>query len=125
MNNQRKALAVVDALATLLRKEITAIESGDFSLLVHYSGEKARLSTQLETLLLNDPQAVDKEHLSDLRNLIVRDQKYLRLAQDATAEIIQEVSNIRESRSMAGQYGRSGTQRGNRATFSNPVDKIV
>jgi len=55
MNNQRKALAAVDALGNLLRKEIAAVEGGEFSQLVEYAGEKARLSAVLEKQLQENP----------------------------------------------------------------------
>lgn len=125
MSDRRKALATVDALGAVLRKEIAAIESGDFSLMVQYSGEKARLGSLLETLLQADPEAVDQNDLRDLKALITRDAQSLQQARHATAEIIQEVSDIRERRSIAGLYGRSGEKRGNRATFATPVDKMV
>ncbi|SFT08868.1 hypothetical protein SAMN04488040_3100 [Sulfitobacter marinus] len=123
MNNQRQALAAVDALGNLLRKEIAAIEGGQFSQLVEYSGEKARLSAVLEKQLQENPEAVSKEQLSGLKELILRDQQHLQQAQRATAEVIQEVTDTRERHSLAGLYGREGAKRVNRATPSPSVDK--
>jgi hypothetical protein len=123
MNNQRKALAAVDALGNLLRKEIAAVEGGEFSQLVEYAGEKARLSAVLEKQLQENPQAVSKAQLSGLKELILRDQQHLQQAQRATAEIIQEVTDTRERHSIAGLYGRGGAKRVNRATPSQSVDK--
>lgn len=123
MTGRRQALAAVDALGTLLRKEIAAVESGDFGELVKFSGEKARLSALLEKELQDDPQAVSRDQLRDLKQLIMRDEAHLQLARSATAEMICEISGIRERHSIAGLYGRSGAKRDRAATLSAAVDK--
>jgi|TARA_R110002049_G_scaffold29972_2_gene101952 hypothetical protein len=123
MSDRHKALAAVDALALLLRKEIAAVEAGEFSDLVQFSTEKVRLSEMLEKYLQDDPQAVSKAQLLDLKDLILRDKHYLQVAQQATADVIQEVYNIRERHSIAGLYGPRGSKRDNHATVSATVDK--
>ena len=123
MSDRRHALAAVDALGALLRREIAAVESGDFDRLVQFSGEKARLSALLEKELKDDPAAVSKEQLRDLKQLILRDAQHLELARSATAEIVQEITEIRTRHSIAGLYGRRGAKRDNTATLNAMVDK--
>ena len=95
MSDPRKALAAVDALGNLLRREIAAVEGGAFNQLVEFASEKARLT----------------------------DHHHLQLARQATSEMISQVSQIREKHSIAGIYGRSGAKRDNRATLITTVDK--
>lgn len=123
MSDPRKAVAAVDALGNLLRREIAAVEGGAFNQLVEFASEKARLTAVLEEQLSHDPEAVSKDKLRDLKVLIARDHHHLQLARQATAEMIKEVSGIREKHSIAGIYGRSGAKRDNRATLMATVDK--
>ncbi len=123
MSDPRKALATVDALGNLLRREIAAVEGGSFDQLVGFASEKARITAELEHQLSENPEAVSKDKLRDLKDLIARDHHHLQLARQATAEMIKEVSQIREKHSIAGIYGRSGAKRDNRATVMTTVDK--
>ncbi|NUH64956.1 hypothetical protein HTT03_06545 [Sulfitobacter sp. S0837] len=123
MSDPRKALATVDALGNLLRREIAAVEGGSFDQLVGFASEKARIAAELEHQLSENPEAVSKDKLRDLKDLIARDHHHLQLARQATAEMIKEVSQIREKHSIAGIYGRSGAKRDNRATVMTTVDK--
>ena len=125
MSDQRRALAAVDALATLLRKEISAVESGDFATLVQFAGEKARLTLALEKYLHEDPTAVSKTRLAELRDLILKDKRNLEFAQTATADMIQEIKSLRERHSVAGLYGSTGTRRDIHATYGGAIDKKV
>jgi hypothetical protein len=123
MTDRRKVLVAIDALGSILRQEIVAIESGNFAQVVTFSSEKARLSALLEKQLQDDPQSVSKEVLQGLKDLIVRDSQHLQQAQLVTAEIIQEVSNTRKRHSAAGLYGPSGAKRDNSAIGSILFDK--
>ncbi len=123
MSDPRKALAAVDALGNLLRREIAAVEGGSFDQLVTFASEKARITAELEYQLSEHPEAVSKDKLRDLKDLIAQDHHHLQLARQATAEMIKEVSQIREKHSIAGIYGRSGAKRDNRATLMTTVDK--
>lgn len=123
MSDPRKALAAVDALGNLLRREIAAVKGGAFNQLVEFASEKARLTAVLEEQLNHDPEAVSKDKLLDLKDLIARDHHHLQLARQATAEMIKEVSGIREKHSIAGIYGRSGAKRDNPATLVTTMNK--
>ncbi|MGR3442447.1 hypothetical protein DU478_14740 [Thalassococcus profundi] len=125
MSDQRRALAVVDALAAVLRKEISAVESGQFEALVAFAGEKARLTSALEKYLQDDPAAVSKPRLAELKDLILRDKRNLELAQTATADMIREIRTLRERHSVAGLYGTTGARRDIHATNGGAVDKTV
>lgn len=125
MSDPRKALAAVDALGNLLRREIAALEGGGFDQMVAFASEKARLTEALERELSAAPEAVSKDKLRDLKDLIARDHHHLQLAREATAEMIKEVSGIREKHSIAGVYGRNGAKRDNRATLMASVDKSL
>lgn len=111
MSGRRHALLSLDALSALLRKEIAAIQSGAFAELVQYSDEKARLGAALEEQLQIDPDCVDEERLRALNELILRNRHHLEVAQNATAEMIREVADLRERHSISGVYGRHGARR--------------
>ena len=123
MTDRRKVLTAIDALGSVLRQEIAAIESGDFDSVVTFSSEKARLGALLEKQLQDDPDAVGKEVLRGLKDLIVRGSEQLQQAQLATAEIIQEVTHTRRRHSAAGLYGPTGAKRDNSAIGHTMVDK--
>ena len=125
MTTPREALAAVEALEAILRKEIEAVEAGDFAVLVNYESEKARLGAALEQELARNPQAVGPERLRNLKGLILRDAQHLEQARSATAEIIAEVRHIRGRHGMAGVYGRSGAKRDISATDNVAVDKTI
>ncbi|MGJ8544669.1 MAG: hypothetical protein ACSHWZ_04430 [Sulfitobacter sp.] len=125
MNEHQNAVAAVDAMALLLRSEIAAVEAGELSQLVQFSAEKARLSAALEQHLQAAPDAVSNARLLELKTLIERNQQSLLVAQRATADLIQEMSQVRERHSISGGYGPSGEKRDKPATVRRSVDKSV
>ena len=103
-----RARTAIEALEKTLRREIAALEAGDFAKLVETQTRKEVEGAELERCLIDEPGAIERDRLYELKALIARNQAGLQGAIDTTRAIVRQVEEVRAQHSVASNYGPRG-----------------
>ena len=113
---KRETRTAIEALESVLRREISALESGRFDALVQTSTEKEEAGARLEACLAADPGGVGRDRLFALKSLIATDAARLDAARTAAGNAARSIEDARARGGLSGTYGRTGATRGRDVT---------
>lgn len=120
--------SAIDGMTDLLRREIAAIEAGDFEAVEALRPEKEELATAMEPLESTPPEALLPEmraKLVTLRDLVARDAELLERMRAASADIGQALNRVRDRHTLGGLYGKSGQKVDRNAAPAGSLDRSL
>jgi len=119
-----RAGRALDALETTLKREIAAMERGDFETLVETRQKKETQGAELESALSENPGAISRDRLFGLRQLIDRNAVGLTAAMEATGSAAKEVIEARKALTIHGKYGPTGQKRAEKTAPGSGINKV-
>lgn len=122
--------AEIEALAQLLKEEISAIDRGDLDKVVQLYPRKAELLAALEAAApaigkSTPSDTAMRERLQELQALVRKDAALLERMTEATSDLVSEISRIRDRHGLKGLYGAKGEMQKTTATVSQRVNQKV
>lgn len=118
----------VDGMTELLRREIAAIEAGDFGVVEELRPRKEELAAELQALDGTPPEALEPEMVDELvtlRELVARDAELLERMREATSDIQRALGRARDRHTLGGLYGKSGEKLDRNAAPSGSLDQSL
>lgn len=124
------ATAEIEALTQLLKEEIAAIDGGDLGKLTEFYPRKTALLEAIEAAAPAVEESLAAEtdmhdKLTELQALIQKDAALLARMTEATRDLVDEISRIRDRHGLKGLYGAKGEAQAPTVAVSQRVDQQV